>query len=71
MEESAVTDTHLQVIQAAMATTGMDNPERHAALQELLDLDFVVIEPDGLRDAGTSHGPDGWWTVVQQILSRR
>jgi len=52
-------ETNLQVIQRASATMGMDNPEGHATVKELLDPDFVVIEPDGLPYAGTYRGPDG------------
>ena len=62
-------ETNLQVIQRASATMGMDNPEGHATVKELLDPDFVVIEPDGLPYAGTYRGPDGWWTVFRRMLS--
>ncbi len=61
-------ETHLQMIQCTCAAIGMDNPEGHAALKELLEPDFVAIDPYGLPYAG---GPKAWWRVLRRIPCRR
>lgn len=62
-------ETHLQVMQRAFAAMLMDTPEGCAVVKDLLDPDFVLIEPDGLPYGGTYRGPEGWWTLYRRILS--